>query len=137
LPSGSPRPHVRSIETLGAQDHVAHVAARLFYRGGIHAAGVDRIALEAGVTKRTLYHHYSSKDDLITAALRVSPIITFPRDGTPIERILGAFTALKEFLACTDRNHPGHVTWFSGALRSGMVCGNGTSSRSPRAGSAV
>lgn len=82
--------------------HIAKVAAALFYRDGIHAVGVDRIALEAGVTKRTVYHHYASKDDLIAAALRVSPVITFPRDGSPIERILGAFTALKEFLACTD-----------------------------------
>jgi len=82
--------------------HVAKVAAELFYRDGIHAVGVDRIALEAGVTKRTLYHHYASKGELITAALRVSPVITFPREGPPVDRILGAFTALKEFLACTD-----------------------------------
>jgi AcrR family transcriptional regulator len=101
--------------------HIASVAATLFYRDGIHAVGVDRIALEAGVTKRTVYHHYASKDDLITAALRVSPIITFPREGAPIERILGAFAALKDFLSRTefrgcpyifftaelvDRNHP-------------------------------
>jgi AcrR family transcriptional regulator len=82
--------------------HIAKVAAALFYRDGIHAVGVDRIALEAGVTKRTLYHHYASKDELITAALRVSPIITFPREGAPVDRIFGAFEALKDFLACTD-----------------------------------
>jgi AcrR family transcriptional regulator len=78
------------------------VAAALFYRDGINAVGVDRIALEAGVTKRTLYHHYASKDELITAALHVSPVIAFPREGTPVDRILGAFSALKEFLSCTD-----------------------------------
>jgi AcrR family transcriptional regulator len=82
--------------------HLARVASELFYRDGIHAVGVDRIADEAGVTKRTLYHHYPSKDDLITAALRVSPIIAFPNDGSPVERIMGAFDALKEFLARTD-----------------------------------
>ncbi|HEV3154540.1 MAG TPA: helix-turn-helix domain-containing protein [Candidatus Baltobacteraceae bacterium] len=84
------------------KEHIAKVAAALFYRDGIHAVGVDRIALEAGVTKRTLYHHYASKDDLITAALRVSPIVRFPCEGAPVERILGAFTALKDFLSCTD-----------------------------------
>jgi AcrR family transcriptional regulator len=82
--------------------HIAKIAAALFYREGIHAVGVDRIAMEAGVTKRTLYHHYASKDELISAALRVSPVITFPREGTPVDRILGAFTALKEFLSSTD-----------------------------------
>jgi AcrR family transcriptional regulator len=103
------------------KDHIARVAADLFYRHGIHAVGVDKIADEAGITKRTLYHHYSSKDDLITAALRVSPIVDFPRDGSPVERILGAFEALKAFLSrsdyrgcpyifftaeLVDRNHP-------------------------------
>lgn len=84
------------------KEHIARVAADLFYRHGIHTVGVDRIADEAGVTKRTLYHHYPSKDELITAALRVSPIVDFPRDGPPVERILGAFLALKEFLSRTD-----------------------------------
>jgi AcrR family transcriptional regulator len=103
------------------KEHLARVAADLFYRHGINTVGVDRIADAAGVTKRTLYHHYASKDELITAALRVSPIIDLPRDGTPVERIIGAFLALKEFLARTeyrgcpyifftaelvDRNHP-------------------------------
>lgn len=78
--------------------HIAKVAAMLFYREGIHAVGVDRIADEAQITKRTLYHHYASKDELIAAALRVSPIVSFPREGTAQERILGAFAALEQFL---------------------------------------
>jgi AcrR family transcriptional regulator len=103
------------------KEHIARVASDLFYRHGINTVGVDRIADVAGVTKRTLYHHYPSKDELITAALRVSPIIDFPREGKPVERIIGAFLALKEFLTKTeyrgcpyifftaelvDRNHP-------------------------------
>lgn len=101
--------------------HIAKVASALFYRDGIHAVGVDRIADEARITKRTLYHHFRSKDELIAAALRASPIASFPRDGTPVERILGAFDALGTFLrdgdfrGCpfifftaelTDRRHP-------------------------------
>jgi AcrR family transcriptional regulator len=103
------------------KDHLAKTAAELFYRDGIHAVGVDRIAEEAGVTKKTLYHHYASKDELIAAALRASPIVMFPPDGAPAERIIGAFTRLKEFLSqsnyrgcpyifftaeLVDRNHP-------------------------------
>lgn len=42
-------------------------AEDLFYGVGIRATGVDRIAAQAGVTKRTLYQHFPSKDDLITA----------------------------------------------------------------------
>src|SRR5579863_5339861 len=84
------------------KEHIAKSAALLFYRDGIHAVGVDRIADEAHVTKRTLYHHYPSKDALIAAALRVSPVVPFPREGKPIERIIGVFEALGEFLKYTD-----------------------------------
>ncbi len=82
--------------------HIAKVAARLFYEEGIHAVGVDRIADEAQITKRTLYHHYASKDDLIAAALRVAPIVPFPHEGTAVERIIGAFEMLGEFLTNTQ-----------------------------------
>lgn len=57
------------------KEHIAKVAAELFYSEGITAVGVDRIADVAQVTKRTIYHHFSSKDDLIAAALRVAPTI--------------------------------------------------------------
>lgn len=45
-------------------------AQRCFYRDGINATGVDALALEAGVSKRTLYNHFGSKDGLVTAYLQ-------------------------------------------------------------------
>lgn len=41
----------------------------LFYSEGFHTVGLDRILHEVGVTKTTFYKHFSSKDDLIAAAL--------------------------------------------------------------------
>ena len=46
-------------------------ALGLFYRNGFHASGVDLLSREAGVTKKTLYRHYPSKDVLIEAALEL------------------------------------------------------------------
>lgn len=48
---------------------ILDAANKLFYLQGIHATSVDAIAEKAGVTKRTLYYHFQSKDDLITAYL--------------------------------------------------------------------
>ncbi len=45
-------------------------AVGLFNRQGFHAVGVDAISERAGITKKTLYHHFKSKEDLILAALR-------------------------------------------------------------------
>ncbi|HEY0615857.1 MAG TPA: helix-turn-helix domain-containing protein [Candidatus Elarobacter sp.] len=82
--------------------HIAEVAAALFYKDGLHAVGVDRVADAAGVTKRTLYRHFRSKDDLIAASLRHAPRVPFPEYGPPLERIAGAFDVLEAFLDGTD-----------------------------------
>jgi AcrR family transcriptional regulator len=52
-----------------ARQRLLQTAAALFYARGIHAVGVDAIADHAGVTKRTLYQHFPSKDALIAEAL--------------------------------------------------------------------
>ncbi|SNY91192.1 transcriptional regulator, TetR family [Cohaesibacter sp. ES.047] len=52
-----------------ARERIIDAANRLFYREGIRAVSVDAVAEKAGVTKKTLYYHFKSKDDLITAYL--------------------------------------------------------------------
>lgn len=44
-------------------------AEELFYDRGITAVGVDLIAERSGVTKRTLYNQFGSKDQLVTSYL--------------------------------------------------------------------
>jgi len=51
------------------QERIISAASRLFYSEGIRAVGVDAVAEKAGVTKKTLYYHFKSKDDLVTAYL--------------------------------------------------------------------
>ena len=54
------------------KERLFQTAARLFYRHGYRAIGVDTLAAESGIGKMTLYRHYPSKDDLIVAFLRDS-----------------------------------------------------------------
>jgi len=74
-------------------------ADRLFYARGIRAVGVDAVAAAAGVSKRTLYHHYPSKDALIAAYLtgRFRPVA--PSDAPAREQILGYFDRLEKMVA--------------------------------------
>jgi AcrR family transcriptional regulator len=48
---------------------ILEAAYELFYRKGFGRVGVDEIAAAAGVTKRTLYYHFESKDELLAAVL--------------------------------------------------------------------
>jgi AcrR family transcriptional regulator len=78
---------------------VAAAAARLFYNEGIRAASVDVIAEKAGVTKKTLYYHFRSKDELIAAYLesRDQPTLELYKcwfeatSGSPGDKIRGVF----------------------------------------------
>ena len=80
-------------------ERVLAAADKLFYTQGIRAVGVDRIAADAGVSKRTLYNHFPSKDALIAAYLtaRFKPVA--PSDAPAREQILGAYDRLERLFA--------------------------------------
>jgi AcrR family transcriptional regulator len=53
-----------------AAEKILATASALFYAHGLHAVGVDRISEESGVTKKTLYERFGSKEGLVLAYLR-------------------------------------------------------------------
>jgi AcrR family transcriptional regulator len=74
-------------------------ADRLFYTQGIRAVGVDTVAARAGVSKRTLYNHFPSKDALIAAYLTARFRHIAPSDAPAREQILGNFDRLERMIA--------------------------------------
>ena len=54
----------------GARQRILDAAAELFYREGINATGVERLAAESSVSKRTLYQHFPSKTAVVEEYLR-------------------------------------------------------------------
>src|SRR5258708_17993774 len=77
------------------QERILDTAGRLFYGQGIRAVGVDTVAAEAGISKRTLYNYFPSKDELISAYLsrRFKPVPL--TDQPPARQILGNFDRLE------------------------------------------
>ncbi|MBU8546100.1 TetR/AcrR family transcriptional regulator [Roseomonas sp. ROY-5-3] len=68
------------------RDRILAAAGEVFANEGLRAGGMDRIAARAGVTKRTIYYHFRSKDDLISAFLAEG-------DDAGCERLLGWMTS--------------------------------------------
>lgn len=88
-----------------AAERILTVAGKLFYDNGIHAVGVDTIAAEAGVTKKTLYDRFGSKADLVALYLRRRDerwrerVRSFAGSRTtPAQKLLRVFDALADWL---------------------------------------
>ena len=84
------------------KDRILETADRLFYLQGIRAVGVDTIAAEIGISKRTLYNHFPSKDALISAYLARRFVAPRPSDKSPVEQILGTFDLLERRFSAKD-----------------------------------
>ena len=96
------------------REQLINTAIELFCENGYHATGVDKIIKKAGVSKKTLYTHFRSKEELIIAALRQYDGLfrnNFMRQvdsltKTPQEKLLAIFDVAegwfsqKEFFGC-------------------------------------
>lgn len=81
------------------KERILETADRLFYLQGIRAVGVDTVAAEIGISKRTLYNHFPSKDDLIAAYLQRRFVPIPESRKSPVEQILGSFDRLERGFA--------------------------------------
>ena len=91
-----------SAEKTDMKERILATADRLFYLEGIRAIGVDTIAAEIGISKRTLYNHFPSKDALIAAYLERRFVHARPSDKPPAEQILATFDSLERRFAAKD-----------------------------------
>ncbi|HLZ06781.1 MAG TPA: helix-turn-helix domain-containing protein [Bradyrhizobium sp.] len=88
------------------KERILQTADRLFYLEGIRAIGVDTIAAEIGISKRTLYNHFPSKESLINAYLQRRFVVARPSEKAPADQIMSYFDALerrfsgKDFRGC-------------------------------------
>jgi AcrR family transcriptional regulator len=110
-----------------SRERLLEAAAALTYREGVNT-GIDALCKAAGVSKRSMYQLFASKDDLLAASLErraeayVADLVPAPDEGrTPRERILHVFERVEsrsvepEFHGCPylsaqielkDRAHP-------------------------------
>jgi AcrR family transcriptional regulator len=125
-------------------------ASELFYKEGLQSTGIERVLSQAGAAKASLYAHYGSKDDLVTAYLekraeqwraRVEQRVA-PGDGRAgllrLFDMLETFASREEFRGCPFLNasnqisasHPARTVmgrqreWLHGLIR-GLVSAAG------------
>ena len=92
------------VEAPGMRDRILDAAERLFYAHGIQSIGVDAVVLEAGISKRTLYRHFGSRELLIAAYLarRGARQPETPQPGEELHEILGVFKRFERWFATDE-----------------------------------
>ncbi|GGJ53229.1 TetR/AcrR family transcriptional regulator [Streptomyces brasiliensis] len=85
----------------GGRERILAAAAQLFAAQGINATGMEQVAEKAPVSKRTLYAHFRTKNDLVIAHLKGLVLsgdtlesVLAREDIPPRERILKVFDRL-------------------------------------------
>jgi AcrR family transcriptional regulator len=110
------------------RSRILATAVDLFYRNGINATGIGELVEVAGVSKRTLYQLFGSKDELVVAYLRtISTSVPTGEDSladtglAPRDRLLALFGRPRtddRFRGCplhnasvelADPHHPGRA----------------------------
>ncbi|MBX7184880.1 MAG: TetR/AcrR family transcriptional regulator [Vicinamibacteria bacterium] len=138
---------------LKPRERLLNSAAKLFYKEGVHAVGIERVLEDADTAKASLYSNFGSKDALVTAYLEREGLATAQKiesrlaatPGSPRDKILKLFDMLSErcgeknFRGCpfqnaaaeiTDPKHPGRAViekqqeWMTELLR-GLVVAAG------------
>lgn len=89
-----------------ARERLLAAADELFYEGGVHTVGIERVLERAGVAKASLYDCFGSKDELVRAYLqsrhearKARLAHWLQRYATPREQLLGVFDALRDSMA--------------------------------------
>jgi AcrR family transcriptional regulator len=75
---------------------IGEAAYKLFRRQGFGRVSMDDIAAAAKLTKRTLYHHFKSKDDLLADVLKTQHDLALQAFRTFGDRLSGSPAAIVE-----------------------------------------
>lgn len=86
------------------RQQIIESAYKVFYESGFHAAGVDSLLIDTGISKRTLYKYFRSKEELVAATIGYYQELTFlslihaleAKTDDPKQKIIEIFISKKD-----------------------------------------
>ncbi|MDX2083058.1 MAG: TetR/AcrR family transcriptional regulator [Rickettsiales bacterium] len=95
---------------MNKKDQIIKLAFESFYKNGFQATAIDKLLLRSGISKRTLYKYFPTKEDLIRETILFYGQNSFDRmikqievkHKNPIKRIIAIFDAKNEKLKKSD-----------------------------------
>ncbi|AJO78923.1 MULTISPECIES: TetR/AcrR family transcriptional regulator [Pseudomonas] len=100
---------MNEITSNDTRDIILDVTEKLIYKSGIAATGMDLLVKTAGVSRKSIYRYFTTKDELVVAALRRRDLrwmhwfqSAVDQAPTPAARLLNLFTVLGDWFASAD-----------------------------------
>jgi TetR/AcrR family transcriptional repressor of nem operon len=87
---------------VATRERLLQTAFQLFHEQGYHATGVAMILREAGVNAGSMYHFFSSKDDLLLKVLEfaldyLEPMVMGPAEAASVDPLERVFVLLDQY----------------------------------------
>jgi AcrR family transcriptional regulator len=103
---------LREAKKLHTRQHIADEAMRLFVTRGFDHVTVAEVAEAAGVSEKTVYNYFPTKEDLFfdEVPAREAALVAAVHDRPPGESIVGALRRL-QLESCPRLASPGFVTF--------------------------
>jgi AcrR family transcriptional regulator len=118
-----------SEQPVSRRDELLELAATMFAERGLKATTVRDIADSAGILSGSLYHHFSSKEQMVDEVLRNFLDWLFARyqeiidsEPNPLERLKGLFMTSFEAIELVRSASPTWRNATSSSARCGSTC---------------
>ncbi len=101
--------NMNEITSNDTRDIILDVTEKLIYKSGIAATGMDLLVKTAGVSRKSIYRYFTTKDELVVAALQRRDLrwmhwfrSEVDKAPTAAARLLNLFTVLGGWFASED-----------------------------------
>lgn len=84
------------------KEHLIATALDTFRHQGIHSVGINQLLSDAGVSKKTMYNHFESKEELVAATVDLFDERYFEWMETRLRAVAPGEAALKAFFDALD-----------------------------------
>lgn len=93
---------MRKTESSELKEKILEIARQKFFADGFAKTSIDEIAREYHISKKTIYKHFKSKDDLLTTVVKdftakvtISIIEIMETKNNPIDKLIGVLDLIQ------------------------------------------
>lgn len=90
------------VAVMDKRQQLIETAFALFYEHSVHGVGINQILQTSSVAKKTLYHHFASKDELVEAVVRYRDEVFFQWLSQQLSKEIAGLAGIRALFMALD-----------------------------------